>query len=205
MANRNPPKRRTRHTKEDCACRACTLMRTKEANTLAAGDGGLSVEPERSVGRPKRNRGSLKNIEPIHVIAKSPRDRIAEWAMLRAAEPGIKNVEVARRLGIQPNSLNKLISDATREGWLVFDDPVDSIDFQIIPKVMKNLNTLLDDVDRTTTLETAKGTIFRTYQNSKGISDNIQAVLTLNVAAVPLENARPIEGQVVGKPRLLEE
>ncbi len=164
------------------------------------------MEPKRPMGRPKRKSAGLEDLAPITVINKSPRDRIAEWAMLRATEPGIKNIEVARRMGITAGYLNKMISDATREGWLVFDDPVDSIDYQIIPKVMKNLNTLLDSVDRTTTLETAKGTIFRTYQNAKGINDVVQTVLALKLEAVPADTlVKVVEGCVVGTPRQLEE
>jgi hypothetical protein len=192
------PGRPRKHKNLDCACIPCTRRREGEARAIAAGAGGLPVEPKRRMGR------SEKKIEIVKTSGRSPRDRIAEWAMLRATEPGITNIEVARRLGISTQSLNSLISKASREGWLVFDDPIDSIDFQLIPKVMKNLNTLLDQVDRTTTLETAKGTIFKSYQNAKGISDTIQTVLALKLEAVPTDT-RVVEGQVVGMPRQLEE
>lgn len=128
-----------------------------------------------------------------------------QWAQFRATEPGITNVEIASRLGVSAAALNGYITIARREGWLRFEDPIARMEFEIVPKVMDNLNKLLDREDRTTTIETAKGTIFRTYQDSKGISDAPQAILALRIEQAEGTNTKFITGHIVGRSKAIKE
>lgn len=132
------------------------------------------------------------------------RDRVAQWAAYRMAEPGIKTAEVAKRLGINRNTLQEYIHRASKEGWLKFEDPFDRIDQEIVPKVLDNLNHFLDAKDRTVTIESAKNTIFKTWLDDKGVNESKSNTLALQIQLLPPENPKTIEGHVVGAPRLLE-
>lgn len=138
------------------------------------------------------------------IIAKptvTARSRIAQWIALRTAEPGITTVAASTRMGLKPGTLRGLIARAVREGWLKFDDPLDRIEHQIIPKTLDNLETLLDQKDRTTTIETAKATIFKTYAASKGVSEAPQTILALKIETQEHDQVKVLAGNVVGKPR----
>jgi hypothetical protein len=132
------------------------------------------------------------------------RERIAEWIRLRAIEPGISNKEVARRFGLAPHSLNALITKATKEGWLIFEDSLSRLEYEIIPKVTDNLNYFLDKKDKTVTIETAKGTLFKQYQESKGISDAPQTILALKIEPADDDTVKVITGQIIGRGREIE-
>lgn len=146
---------------------------------------------------------------------RSARSRVAEWIKLRATEPGISNKEVARRLGISDRTLNGHIYRASKEGWLVFDDPLLAIEYEILPKVTANLNHFLDIKDRTVTIETAKGTLFKAYQDSKGMSDAGHTILALKIetssttpnkeGVIEGEVVRAVVGEIVGKGRSIED
>lgn len=121
------------------------------------------------------------------------------------AEPGIKSNEIARRIGISPKTLYAYISQANREGWLKFDDPISRIDHEIIPKVLDNISEFLDQKDKTVTIETAKGTIFKQYQDEKGLGEVSQTVLALKIETVEPDRVKVITGHIVGKPKALLE
>jgi transposase len=142
---------------------------------------------------------------PLITYGRTARDRVGQWVAMRAQEPGISNTEVAKRLGISPGALNSLIYEANRDGWLKFDDPLSRVKYELIPKVVSNLNEFLDKKDRTVTLETAKNTIFKQFQDSEGIRDSSNMVLALKIEAADPETARAITGQIVGRPRELTE
>lgn len=135
------------------------------------------------------------------------RDRILQFLAIRNDEPDLNHADIARKIGIAPRTLYSLITKATKEGWLQFSDPVSRIENEVIPKVVDNLVYFLDKKDRTTTLETAKGTIFKKYQEEQGISDAAQTVLALRVEIPDMATGAPkvLTGRIVGKPKELEE
>lgn len=118
---------------------------------------------------------------------------------IRAIEPDLKNSDIAARLGISTRSLNTYIAHAVKEGWLRFDDPISRVEHEIVPKALDNLSSLLDQKDKQTTIEVAKGTIFKTYQEAKGISDVPRTVLALRIESSGNPDIKIISGQVVGK------
>jgi hypothetical protein len=143
----------------------------------------------------------------IHARGRSPRANIAEWASIRAMEPTATNVDIAARIGISPKALNAQINKASRDGWLQFEDPLSRIEHEIVPKVLDNLNHFLDLQDRTVTVEAAKGTIFRTYQEAKGVSDAPRTVLALKIehSGRDENDIKVIAGTVVGRPRQIQD
>ena len=127
------------------------------------------------------------------------RTRVMQWVQLKSIEPGITNVEVAKRLGISTSHLQGCLTEARKEGWLRFEDPMSRMEFEIIPKTLDNLAQLLDNKDKTATIETAKGTIFKSYLNSQGISEQPQTVLALRIDRADGENMNIVTGRIVGK------
>jgi hypothetical protein len=128
---------------------------------------------------------------------------VAEWVRLRDAESNITNKEVARRLGISSSALSDSISRGMKEGWLKLTDPMDQVEHLLIPKVVDNLNFFLDAKDPKVTIETAKGTLFKVFQESKGISEAQQTVLALKIE-YPEGSPMSATGKIVGRPRIVE-
>jgi len=189
--------------KPGCQCNYCkSRARAEEAESLTAGDGGRSLDAE----TPEDSKKVINADLPI-LYAKdhSPRARIGDWIAMRSLDPSLTNAAIAEKMGIKANTLNSIINRATAEGWLKFDDPMSRIEHQIIPKVLDNLDHFLKHKDKTVTIETAKGTVFRSYQDAKGISDAPQTVLMLKIEQPEEGTAKIINGTIVGSPKLLEE
>lgn len=201
-----------------CTCTPCVRSKKAIPPGAGAGDvgtGGTSLEPttpklkpnEYYVKRHKvRGKPAVLNADlpPIIVKGRSARDRVLEWLELRTIDPTLTNKAIAAKMGISSGHLYSLLSLAAKEGWLQFDDPVQRIDNQIVPKVLDNLNEFLDQKDKAVTLRTAEGTVFKTYQEAKGVSDVAQSVLALNIQLAEPSNMKTIEGHIVGRPKVLE-
>lgn len=142
-------------------------------------------------------------LTPYLATGNSARDRVAQWITMRAKEPGITNAEVARRLGIQPGTMNTILTRARREGWLVIEDPLDKIQFDIIPQIVENLDHFLKAKDKTVTIEAAKGVVFPTYRESRGIVENKVTVLGLQIQLPENNHIVESKGRVVGQPKIV--
>lgn len=130
---------------------------------------------------------------------RSARSRVAAWLAIKALEPNITTADAAERMGIHKSSLNKHIQRAVHEGWLKFSDPFDRIDHELIPKTVRNLNEFLDQRDKLVTVEMAKGTIFKTYQESKTSTNQPQVVLALRIEPAVGDSINIVAGHIVGK------
>jgi hypothetical protein len=186
------------HKNPNCRCNACVARRRKEeALALAdrAGRGALA---------PKPSKKTINADNPYVTQGRSPKDRVGQWVLMRQQEPGITNVEIAKRLGITVVHLNSVIGDAVKAGWLKFDDPFSRLEHEIIPKVMDNLSLFLDQKDKTVTLETAKGTVFKTYAEAKGVTEAPQNVIAIRIEAADPAAMRVITGQIVGEGRKID-
>ena len=209
--------------KPGCACKLCTRYRPPEAVPEPTGDGRDAVVSPKPATKPKvvalsgKRRGrppGTKNFpetnpgyvnadlpDIFHTHSKSIRERIGQWVALRALKPGITYQEAADQMGISRAYLNSAVTRATKEGWLRFDDPLARLNHEIIPKVVDNLNHFLDQKDRTVTVETAKGTIFKVFQAAEGVDDAPKVGLVLKIEAIDSGNMKIIEGQIVGRPK----
>jgi transposase len=143
------------------------------------------------------------NLPALEAGPYAGRKRLTEWLTLKAQEPTLTTKEIAGRLGVAPATLYTLISRATKEGWLKFDDPIDRLEHEIIPKAIDNLSEFMDQKDKQATLETMKHTVFKQFQESKGISEQPTTVLALKIETVDPANMKVITGHVVGRPRVL--
>ncbi len=129
------------------------------------------------------------------------RTRVAQFLRVNMAFPDLPKREQAEKMGITYKRMHEIIIQGQALGLIKFIDPLDRIDYELIPKIVDNLNYFLDAKDKTVTIEAAKGTLFRTYQESKGITEGSQTVLALKIE-MPEGNAMPIlTGHIVGKPK----
>lgn len=191
------------HKNPDCACTVCTARRRKaQALALTTGAGGSELEPKSShEAALARGEDPIGADIPFRVTKRTARGWVAQWAQIRAAEPNITNVDVAKRLGISRCRLQACLTRATREGWLIFEDPISKIEYEIVPKVVRNLNKFLDEEDKTVTIETAKGTIFKVYQDSKTEQQTPQTMLAIKIEPADGDKVHIVAGHVVGKPK----
>ena len=137
--------------------------------------------------------------------SRDARSRIADWIMIRAQEPNLNNKQIAERLGIAAKTLNGLIARATTEGWLTFDDPLSRVQHEIVPRTVDNLAYFLAKRDKSVTIETAKGTIFKQFQAAEGINDGATTILAVKIemASSPTDIERTVRGVIVGQPRTI--
>lgn len=190
------------HKDPACPCAACTRRRANEAIALAAGTGGDALAPA-----PVETPATLNADAPFQVTYRSvARERIEQWLRLRLKNPDITNSEAARQMGVGRSALQGHIARAVREGWLQFTEPVSRIEHEVIPKAVDNLSELLDQKDKTATLETVKNTVFKQYLESKGVHEMPTTILALKIESAP-EGATDVQvltGQIVGAPRSIE-
>ena len=196
----------------DCACNPCKARRrTEEALAESTRAGGTALATQSD--------GPAEVLEADIIIAPpkwkhgqggpgskklGSRAIIADWLHLRALEPDITLKEASVKLGMHRTTLSAVINNGVKEGWLRFDDPLSRIEHQIVPKVLDNLNHFLDARDKTVTIETAKGTVFKTYQESKGISQTSNTVLALKIEMPEgMGETKIVTGSVVGKPKVI--
>ena len=136
------------------------------------------------------------------MVAKhTAKERVAQWLLLRAQNPDITQKDAAEQLGISKAVLSKHINTAIRQGWLKFNDPLERLEYHIIPKVIDNLEKFLDEGDKTVTLEAAKGTIFKHYQERHSTGNVQQTVLALKIETTLPENVKITSGTIIGKPK----
>ena len=138
--------------------------------------------------------------------SKPLRARVAQYLHTKVQHPTATNGMIAEMMGLSRNGLGRIIKTAHEAGLLEFDDPLERVEYELIPKIVDNLNFFLDAKDKTITIEAAKGTLFRAYQESKGISDGNQTVLALKIERADSDGGevRVTTGHIVGKPRSLQ-
>ena len=186
-----------------CRCNPCRARRRKaEALLGATGDGGEVLVPSEGI----IHADEVIVASAIEGTPLNKRAIVAEWIKIRSLEPDISTNDAIKRLGIARSYFYRILNQASKEGWLRFDDPLARIEHQLIPKTLDNLSQLLDEGDRTTTLEVAKGTIFKSYQESKGLNQGSHTVLALKIELPNIQNdpaaQKVIEGQIMGRPKI---
>ena len=187
--------------KPTCTCAACEARRrSTEAITRSTGKSKEEVEALKPA---KRKKLVAEIMEPtLTTPGNTPRERVAQWTLMKVLEPSISIKTAAKKMGITDRSLHRYIAQGLKEKWLQFDDPMERLEYELIPKVVGNINDLLDKKDKFATMETAKATIFKVYQASHGASDAPVTVLALKIENTPPDAGKVFSGIVVGVPNL---
>lgn len=189
--------------KPACNCAFCKVARKRSETPESESEGA-----RRSTSATPPALIEVLQAEGFVVEGRSRKDRIAQWITLR--QQGLRNNEIAAKLGISINTLTSLISKANREGWLKFDSPADRLEYELAPKIVDNVAEFLNsdnDAHRLKmTIESAKGVgLFKAHQAVKVENEGAQMILAIKIENPPgfASSAEPlVEGVIVGKPRL---
>lgn len=171
--------------------------------------------PIPSVGEPANLVPTTSETKPAKRLSwrLPPNSRIRATALkiLALRLKGIPDAEIATALGIgSTTTLRNYMWRAGKNGWLTeeIDNPRDRLDYDIMHKVVRNMDEALDDPDDERrdkmTVEVARGTIFKSY-DQQGISN----APPLNVLAIKIEMPdgeapKPREGTMIGAPAYLD-
>lgn len=184
----------------ECRCRPCSARRRKQkALAIATGVGGPDLDaafPEKTV---TDKRGHSR------AAPRSLRDRIAQYLHFALLFPNSTKSDIASKMGLSNSTLYELLRQGQEHGLLKFTDPLEMIEYQIIPKIVNNLNYYLDQKDKTVTIEAAKGTLFPAYKESRGIQEGSQTVLALKIEPAGDSGIKVLAGHIVGRPKGLPE
>lgn len=191
--------KRGRHPK-NCQCPThLALLRPKETKSITIRNGRNTEVLDQ--------KGEVLDADNITFITDDPtssRFRIAQWIDIKSKDPNLKRKEIAHQIGMTDRGLEALIYRATKEGWLRFSNPLERLENEIIPKTLDNLSTFLNEKDKTATIEVAKGTIFKHYQEAKGIVDKPTTILALKIETVNPDQVKVISSSIVGRPRVID-
>jgi predicted transcriptional regulator len=125
---------------------------------------------------------------------------------MRATDPKLTNKDIAERLGIGEATLNVMITKATKEGWLVFEDPMKRLEHQIIPQVTENLYQFAKEGDKQVSIEVFKGAMVPAFKEAKGIQEAPSTILAIKIEPTGGSGEVPVfSGQIVGTEKVLEE
>lgn len=124
---------------------------------------------------------------------------------MRATDPKLSNKDIAERLGIGEATLNVMITKATKEGWLVFEDPLKRLEYELIPKATQNLKEFLDEGDKMVTIEVAKGAIFPAFKEQKGIQEAPSTILAIKIEPTTANTeVQTFTGSIVGSEKVID-
>lgn len=205
--------------KPDCKCRPCSGSRKRKAQAElgAAGAGGENLAPKAPKRKVKALVKAERHSEPVEIIhadgvfdkhQRSHRDRVSQWLLMR--QKGMKNGEIAAQMGIQLQTLHTYLSKATKEGWLIFDDPAERLEHEIAPLVVENVKEFLgptvEDRHRVKmTIETAKGLgLFQSHQAVKVEGGDSKTALVLNIEFTGDPTKVTKGGNIVGTPKVID-
>ena len=125
--------------------------------------------------------------------------------ILLMREAGCTSEEISKALDLKVESLSQYLYLASRNGWLDFSDPRNRLEYQVLPKAVRNLDKFMDDDDKRVkfkaTLATIQGLVFNpAEQASRGAGQT--NVLSIRIEGAPIGKIE-IEG-VGGSPAYLE-
>ncbi len=118
---------------------------------------------------------------------------------------GKDRAEIAQALGVSSHQLNVQIRQAVKDGWLVFTDPLERFQEQIVPKVVDNIDHFIGLKDKQMTIEAAKGAgIFKSHQAIKTETDAPPTILALKIETSPATDVKVETGAIMGVAREAE-
>jgi hypothetical protein len=83
----------------------------------------------------------------LHESVREPDDspiRVQALKIWTMREAGVSDAEISAALQLSRETIYSYIYRASKNGWLEFNDPKDSLEFQLLPKATRVLNEALD-------------------------------------------------------------
>ena len=178
----------------------------------APGATTLSLSPvQLSDARPKPAKVPASNkIEGKSLI------RRKALAIVAMRAQGYTSEEIAAELKVRVATLSTYVYRAVKSGFLVnskgeslLADPKDQVEYELAHKVVRNLGVLLDcgdtKIQKEVTLEVAKGTLFKKFDQQVNVPLPNMNVLSLRIEMPRGAEAITVrEGSIGGKPAYLE-
>ena len=131
-------------------------------------------------------------------------------AIVAMRAQGYSTEEIASELGIRARCVAQYVYTASRGGWLprtkgsAFDDPKDTIDFELAHKAVRNMNEFLDSKDLDTrkeaTFELAKGAIYKRFDQPREATLPGMQVLAIKIDMPTAGDTTVREGSMGGSP-----
>lgn len=180
--------------KEHCLCNACK----RKTEAIVGRDGVEKLEREA-----REHLAAIQQDKVIKVHTGSIRDKMVTYAKLQGE--GYSKKDIAERMGIEVKTLTTYIRQASNEGWLKIEDPIERFQLEIVPSVVDNIAHFIKLKDKQMTIEAAKGAgIFKSHQAMRVETDQPQTILALKIEMPPGAVEMPKISGIVGKPRALE-
>lgn len=161
-------------------------------------------------------------VEPVALVPPGPLayPMYAEDGKMRATavkivtlrHAGMGEDEIAKALGLSRITLKGYVYKAAKNGWLSFDDPKDQMEYQVMHKVVRNLDEALDSggvlmngmpVRTQVALKVGEGTLFKAF--SEQAPPTQQTVVAIKIE-MPTggDTARIREGTTGGAPAFVD-
>lgn len=137
------------------------------------------------------------------VASRKLRERVAQYITFKTAYPDDTREQLAKRMGVAAVTISTILRRGKETGLISFDDPLERVEFELIPRVIDNLAFYLAQQDKTVTLETAKGTIFKQFAEAKGVSEAQQTILAIKIEQPDNSTVKLVSGHIVGRPKEL--
>lgn len=143
-----------------------------------------------------------------HIFAPDSSIRDKVMIILPMRHSGMSFEEIAEHLKLSPRTVKDYIHIAGRNGWLDLTDPKEKIDYQLIHKVVRNLDEMLDspdpEVKERVTMKTAEGTVFKQYGMQIGQVMPASTILAIKIEMPPGVQSEPREDALGGVPAYIE-
>lgn len=110
------------------------------------------------------------------------RRHVAEWARLMLDEPGLSNIDIAERLGINERTLRAHLQRSRETGFLKITDPELKLENEILPLAMERLGEHVDAGSLQAVLEVVKGLgLLKSHQAIKTQTEVTQKIAVVNI------------------------
>jgi predicted transcriptional regulator len=135
------------------------------------------------------------------------------YQILAMRVEGVSEEEIATAMGLKPATISQYMWIAGRSGWLGdMANPKDKLQYEMMHKVVRNLDTALDDDSRLRTgmpvktdvaLKVAEGTLFKQFSEEKGSAVQTN-LLSIRVVVEGGEKPQVREDAIGGMPAYVE-
>jgi len=150
--------------------------------------------------------------KPFPMYGDEGKMRLNALKIIAMRQAGVGEDEIAKALGLSRSTLAGYVYKAGRNGWLDLEDPKDRLEYQVMHKVVRNLDEALDSehilqtgmpVRSAVALKIGEGTLFKKFAEQAPVSQ--QTVVAIKIE-MPIsgQSAQIREGTTGGAPAFID-
>ncbi len=140
------------------------------------------------------------------VVSDDSEIRVKALKIAAMEAAGVSRDEIAVALKISRETISGYLYKAGKNGWLVFDDPKNTLEYQILHKAVRNLDELLDttneEIKTEVTLKTLDGMVWR--KDAQQAQQGQQTIVGVRVEVVQGAPTQVREGTVMGNSQYVD-